>query len=370
VVDLHAASESGWRTFRGRRDVLVPSTAWLWRPWPRVEGVRGTLSLALPEAVRASLPWQRVGEHYVLDDWSFSFLGQTAFGALDVWDIEVPGARFEVARMPGETDADREDIRRWLGEAGRMVASIYGRFPVPRVQLVVVPVGPGSEPVAFGYVSRGGGASVMLLLRRDAEVDRMVSDWVAVHELTHLVLPYCRREDAWLSEGLATYYQEILRARGGAYTALEAWRGLDDGFRRGRDRATGRTLQQESVDMYRTGAFQRVYWSGTAIFLLADVALRRRNQGDVRSLDDALERLGRCCLDEPRVWTAAEVIARLDGISGTQIFSELAHQYLPSEEFPDLAQAYRFLGLRRGADGLLTLESDAEGAAVRAAITR
>ena len=37
------------------------------------------------------------------------------------------------------------------------------------------------------------------------------TDWTASHEFAHLLLPYV--SDKWVSEGVASYYQNVLQAR-------------------------------------------------------------------------------------------------------------------------------------------------------------
>ena len=43
---------------------------------------------------------------------------------------------------------------------------------------------------------------------RFANVDE--DDWSVIHELSHLLLPYVQSEDAWLSEGAASYYHVVV----------------------------------------------------------------------------------------------------------------------------------------------------------------
>ena len=232
--------------------------------------------------------------------------------------------------------------------------------------MIIAPVGPGSDPVAFGHVGRGGGASVVLLVRRDAELRALERDWVAPHELAHLAMPYVRRADAWLSEGIATYYQEITRARAGIYEPRRAWGGIDDGMRRGRRDGTGRSLREESRDMFRTHAFRRVYWGGAAFALDLDVELRRRGLG---SLDELMESFHGCCDEWRGAWTAQEVLARWDRILGEPIASRVAERHLASREMPDLEALYGYLGVRTTGQGGIELDDSAPGATVRRAIT-
>jgi predicted metalloprotease with PDZ domain len=110
----------------------------------------------------------------------------------------------------------------------------------------------------------------------------------------------------------------------------------------------------------------RVYWEGAAMILLADVRLRQLTAGK-QSMDTALAALQDCCLDPERSWTARQLFARLDEITGTQVFSELYDAHVSSKEFPDLTAIYRQLGLEPAAEGV-ELVPDAPQRQLREAI--
>ncbi len=132
---------------------------------------------------------------------------------------------------------------------------------------------PADAGPGFGLSSRGGGRSLLFVVGRDADADALVGEWIAVHEMVHLVLPVTRDEDAWLGEGIATYYQEVLRARAGMISAEQAWENLRRGFDAGVRAAGGRTLEEVARGR---GDYTRLYWSGAALALRMDAALRRR----------------------------------------------------------------------------------------------
>src|SRR5690349_3931578 len=74
-------------------------------------------------------------------------------------------------------------------------------------------------------------------------------DWTAVHELSHLMHPYLGDRGTWLAEGLATYYQNVLRARSGMLTPAQAWDRLYQGFKRGAKTPGDETLEQVASNM-------------------------------------------------------------------------------------------------------------------------
>ena len=54
-----------------------------------------------------------------------------------------------------------------------------------------------------------------------------------------MLMPYISSRDRWLSEGLASYYQNVLRARDGRLTDTQAWQLLYEGFQRGKKNTNG-----------------------------------------------------------------------------------------------------------------------------------
>jgi hypothetical protein len=220
------------------------------------------------------------------------------------------------------------------------------------------------EAMPFARILRRGGPAAQFFYNQLAPLDAVLADWTATHEFSHLLLPYVRRADGWLSEGFASYYQNVLQARGGALDAVTAWRKLHEGFERGRRDDYADTLA-ESIRYRGPNMIMRMYWSGAAIALLADVELRRRSDG-VQSLDTVLEALRDCCLPSQRDWTAMELFERLDELSGTTVFAELYARWVDAEAFPDVEPTLDALGVRTGGSGLRLVA--APDAGIRSAI--
>lgn len=352
-IKLH--DRTGEKIRRVGRDLVASVGLWLWRPEKVAPDEDVELVFDLPEGLTVSAPWSpsvpsprptmRLGRTPY--DWPAA----VAFGRFRERELRVGGARLRVAVLDGSPTPDLEQIHAWLTDAARMVAGVSGRFPVAQGQILVVPDARGSEPTPWAYVTRGGNPAVHFFVNQRRPLEEFYHDWTATHELAHLLLPFVDHNDAWLSEGLATYYQNVLRARAGRMSEREAWSSLHSGFRRGREAAPGMTLAQAAESMHRGATFMRVYWGGAAMILLADVRLRQLSAGK-QSMDTALAALQDCCLDPERSWTAKQLFARLDEITGTQVFSGLYEAHVGSREFPDLTAIYRQLGLEPGADGV------------------
>ena len=338
----------GPETRRVGRDMLTSIGDWLWRPQEPDAGLE--LRFQLPPGVEVSAPWQRATGSdgrpvFLVGATPYNWSGVVAFGHFAMRDVQVPGAVLHLALLDTPTTAQRAQLETWIENTARHVALLYGRFPVASLQVVVAPTPRGRGPVPWAYVSRGGGPAVHLFIngaRPPGEFDR---DWSLTHEMSHLFLPYVVARDAWLFEGLPTYLQNVLMARGGATSVEEAWQRMQTGFRRGARTASDLSLARASERIGYNGIYQRVYWAGAALMLAADLQLRSRTGGR-QSLDTALEQLSRCCASAERRWSAKEIIVRLDAVTGTTVFSDLVRAQFESEGFPDYEAVLASAGVK------------------------
>jgi len=311
-------------------DRLTDPGLWLWLP---DTGTAASIEVGfeLPEGIEVSAPWTRLdadGRHprYRLADRPRDWDARVALGHLDRFDIHVGGASLRVALLQGEPAADRDAVRRWITAGAQAITTLYGRFPVPSPQVLVVPGGAAREPVPWGQVMRGGGDAVHLYIDQTRPLQEFLDDWTLVHELSHLLHPRMASDDAWLYEGIAV-----------------------------------------SQDMHRNRRFMRVYWSGAAIALMADKELRRRS-GDRESLDTALARFQACCLPSDRLWSGRAFLDKLDALTGIPVWRSLYAQYVDSTAFPDLRATYRQLGLEARGARHVRLREDAPLSSLRRAI--
>ena len=361
---------TGDKIYRVGKDLLTSVGIWLWRPEKLDANEDIEITFVLPEGIAVSAPWMPVphGDRAVFRtgrspyDWPAS----VAFGRFEEREIEVEGARLRLAVLDGTPAADAEQMQAWIEDAARMVAALYGHFPQSQAQILVVPGARGNEPTPWAYVVRGGSPAAHFFINQRRPIKEFLDDWTAVHELSHLLLPYVNSDDIWLSEGVATYYQNVLRARGGRMTAPDAWHRLHAGFVRGMGSAQGLTLAQATESMYRNDTYMRVYWEGAAMLLIADVRLRQITAGK-QSLDTALAAVNECCATTDQAWSARQLVDKLDELTGTGIFGEIYDQHVASKNFPDLTQTYKALGISTGPGGI-EFSADAREARLRDAV--
>lgn len=328
---------------------LSPALAWLIHPVPRTD-VPVTVRVHANDASQFASGMNALeGEgstfafrSFDLDEGSF-----TAFGPMRRTSIEVPikngkKGRLDVAVL-GTTKyamADTE-IRSWVEEAANVTVPLFGRFPVDRATLFVVPAR-GEDEVVFGKVLSLAGASVVVVVGDKMPPGARHRDWVLVHELFHLGFPTFRGEGRWLGEGLATYYEPILRARAGWTTESEVFRQF------ARNMPRGQAPRGSSAGLSARDDLDTIYWGGAMFCLAADVRIREETRGK-RSLDDviraALDRGG----DATHVWTVRDVVSLGDRVTGTNVLSEMYERYAARGERIDLDSLLDSLGV--SADG-------------------
>ncbi len=287
-----------------------------------------------------------------------------------VTEAHIPGATLRIEVLPPVDDDKAAEIVEWLRSASGNISLVYGRFPNPSPRVVVIPTTSarwgGDSAVSFGRVTRDGEERIEFYVNPERPIEEFYGDWTATHEFSHLMLPLVRSRHKWISEGFASYYQNVLMSRAGQYTPLEAWAQLHAGFERGRVSRPEMSPNEAAKSGVRR-ARMKIYWSGAAIALLADTTLRERSGGK-ESLDVALDRLQHCCLPSPRTWSGPELFSKLDSLVTEPVFMPLYMRYANRAGFPDVSPTLRRLGVEIDDDNARLTDS-AELASIRNAIS-
>ncbi|HYJ09451.1 MAG TPA: hypothetical protein VEX18_10590 [Polyangiaceae bacterium] len=281
-----------------------------------------------------------------------------AFGKLQQRRLEVAGSQLELAKLDGKLDRSFDELSAWVGKSAQAVSAFYGTFPVPRASVMVIPAA-GREGVVFGKVLPESGPAIALVVGEHATRHALYSDWILVHELFHLGFPSFFEEGKWLDEGLATYFEPIIRVRAGLYTEGEMWTELAKSLPQGLPAYTEYGLESARD-------FRGIYWGGALACLEADVAARKRK------LEHGLE-LGLRALREAggvasEVWSVKDAISTIDQALGAPTLARVAARHAERGHAFDLEALLRDLGVLRLPDGSVQLSNDAPLAGVRRAI--
>ncbi len=191
----------------------------------------------------------------------------------------------------------------------------------------------GSREVVFGKVLSLGGASIIALTGTRFTQKDTHDDWVLVHEMTHLGFPTMGGV-RWLTEGLATYYEPILRTRAGWRTRETLWDGFVQSMPRGIPRE-GAELALEKRE-----GINDTYWGGAIFMLEADLAIRRATDNK-KSFDDVMRAIVARGGDATVLWTMPRVLEVARSETGTNVLAEVVERYAVRGERVDLDATWR-----------------------------
>jgi len=370
-VDLEKAARLDERYNQSDANALVVRIPlWMWRP--RLGGAdEVVVSFELPDGVNVSVPWPPLADRddtFRLASSPQSGSAIAIFGEFAAETVRVADADLRIVSVPSRANPINPEIVDWTRKTAKHITLAYGRFPNPHARVVLLPVANrrGESAVQFGRVVRDGGETIELMIDPTKPEELFLGDWTATHEFSHLMLPYIDRGERWISEGFAQYYQNILLARAGRYTQQFAWQKLNDGLVRGRDSAPDLS-PNEAADGEERNTRMKVYWSGAALALLADVELRRRSAGE-ESLDHVLGLFQSCCLPSRRAWTGLELFEKFDALIDEPLFVDLYQRHADAAGFPEFRPLLDRLGVVvAGRD--VRLADDAELAEIRDSLT-
>ena len=123
------------------------------------------------------------------------------------------------------SEQDKDKLRNWMKNGLNLVRHLNGQLPRKEIRFHIQKKETDTKsPVPYAQVLRDGVQGVHFWVDTRKPYYDFIRDWTFTHELVHLFIDYPGDKDVWLSEGLATYYQNILLVRGGLLTERDFWR--------------------------------------------------------------------------------------------------------------------------------------------------
>lgn len=281
-----------------------------------------------------------------------------ALGAEDPTVMHVNRATLDVSWRGIDADLGRAGLLEWIERSGKIASGYYGEFPLEKVA-VRITVAPG-ERVMNGRTFGAPDALIEMNVGQHVTRQKLLEDWVLVHEMIHLALPSVTDEQNWLAEGLATYVEGIARVQAGNMSAVALWSEYFEQMPKGLP-ASG----DEGLD--RTHTWARTYWGGALFCMVADVRIHEQT-GNRRGLQDALRAIERKAGGMGERWSADRIFALGDQATGTSVLRDLYAAMKDKPYAPDLNALWTDLGVLAG-DGGARLDDSARLSAVRRAIT-
>jgi hypothetical protein len=270
----------------------------------------------------------------------------------------IGGSKLDVTIESGELKLSQPELMHWVKSAAEAVATYYGRYPVPRVQLHIIPTGGSGvrRGQTFGY----DGGLIKIRVGKDTEAKELANDWMLTHEMVHLSFPSMADEHHWIEEGIAVYVEPIARIQARQMSAEQMWADL------ARDMPKG-LPEDGDRGMDHTHTWGRTYWGGALFCFVADVEIRRRTENK-KGLQDALRGILNAGGDITHDWDLTEAFKVGDRATGTTVLNDLYAKWKDAPVQVDLNALWKQLGITL--DGRsVRLDEDAPLAAVRRAIT-
>lgn len=302
-----------------------------------------------PPNWQVSHPWQahHSSHGFLAKTNNFDWPTVLAFGQLHQKDKVIGQQTLRIAYSTAIAQQRAAQLVPWLT---RSIGALHKRFPnlPPRQTQILVSPSRGNEPVPFGQVLRGGEGSVHFYINDRYPLTQFLDDWTAYHEVSHLLLPFIDRDDAWLSEGFASYWQYLLMVDSGQIDVDTFWRRFYGGIRRGEAswrRTKAITLSEATANMFSNGAVRRAYWSGAIVFFNLDVSLRQRKDAGPTSLAEVISVFNVDTQSRYRVWSAEKLGRALDTASQSTRFSKAFRDAAREKNFPAYRENFAAFGV-------------------------
>lgn len=276
-------------------------------------------------------------------------------------DLRADGATLQVDFAAGPLDLSQDAILAHVQAAASAVVAYYGRFPVSRDRILVVPwadrggIGGGTT---WGDMA-GFPAMTRIHVGQHATEQDLKDDWMMTHELVHTAFPSLPDDQHWMEEGLATYVEPLARVMTGELTAQKVWHDMVRDMHQGEPQAG-----DEGLD--RTHTWGRTYWGGAMFCLVADVEIRRETHNR-KGLRDALRAIVEHGGTIDHNWDLPKALAIGDRATGTHVLSEQYAKWKDAAVTVDLDKLWAELGIRWNG-GEVEFVNDAPLARIREAI--
>ena len=262
----------------------------------------------------------------------------------------------------GSFDLPQEAILEHIHAAASAIVAYYGRFPVGRARMLIVPVA-DRDGVFNGttWPNKGGfdGFTRIHIGQHTTAAD-LAEDWMTTHELVHLAFPCLDDDQHWMEEGQATYIEPIARVLTGELDARSVWHDMVRDMPKGEPQAGDQGLNN-------THTWGRTYWGGALFCLMADVEIRRATQNR-KSLRDALRAIVSQDGTIEYDWHLPQALAMGDRATGTNVLTRMYAEWKDKPVPVDLPKLWEELGIRSTAGGGIEFVSTAPLAAIREAI--
>ena len=269
----------------------------------------------------------------------------------------------QVDFAPGPLDLPMDTILDHIHKAGSAIVAYYGRFPLARSRMVVVPV-EGRSGVFGGTTWPHHGefqSFTRIHIGQRTTAADLADDWMFTHELVHTAFPSLGDDQHWMEEGQATYIEPIARVMTGELDSHRVWHDVVHDMPKGEPQSG-----DEGLD--RTHTWARTYWGGAMFCMMADIQIRRETK-DRKGLEDALRAVVAAGGTIDQDWPLERALEIGDRATGTHVLTRMYAEWKDKPVAVDLPKMWEELGIRSGPGGRIDFVAAAPMAGTREAIT-
>ena len=286
-----------------------------------------------------------------------------AAGIASSHELKIGASVLQVDFANGSMDLTNDQVLKHIRDAAEAIATYYGRFPVARARILVVPTQGGRREAiggtTWGDVDGVAGFTRLRIAEHATQAD-LDEDWVTTHELDHMAFPDVPEESHWIEEGLASYVEPVARVMTGNLQAPRIWADMVRGMPQGEPGPGDQGLDH-------THTWGRTYWGGALFCLVADVEIRKQTHNR-KGLRDALSAIVAQGGTIDHTWPLDKAFAMGDKATGTHVLTDMYAKWKDAPVNVDLPKLWDELGVRASDHGVELLP-DAKLAALREAIT-
>lgn len=227
---------------------------------------------------------------------------------------------------------EKAKLTEWITRTVSGIEDLVGPYPFD-IQISFYRASRGDSPVPWASTVRSRRQGINFHVNPEHTLAAFNRDWTAPHELSHLLIPYVGRSNAWFAEGFASYMQ---------YQVMHAMQIIDDDEMRALYRAKIDGAKRdfdlhylpfaEAADRLKARRqYPTMYWGGAVYFLQVDRALRQNEHSMLAILRQFID----CC----RLGTRSlhDLVDVLDRLASQKVFSAQLDLMLTRPGFPDYA---------------------------------
>ena len=230
---------------------------------------------------------------------------------------------------------EQQRLQNWIIRTDTALTELVGELPFTR-HIFFHRRDNSREPVPWAHTQRSPTQGVHFHVDMSYPQQDFDEDWSAPHELSHLVIPYLGRKNAWFAEGFASYMQYQVMMQMGVLTHSDAQQRYAQRIERAEKRFALDDLPfvEAAPKLRAMGQYPTMYWGGAVYF--KQVAQQLNIQGRI-SLMDTLASYVSCCRNEDA--SLKTLITQLDQLASGKVFRHCMDEFERQPGFPDIPWA-------------------------------